>query len=181
MSQGQGALNPAQNYTHLLDVVSGSNGMHDLQYKADLEPTSVFPRGAVVSLNATGKIKIGCGDLEMPLFAINASGDFDVSSDVGNIAGGVVGTFPAIGGYEFKTTEYVDTESYFPNDFLTPATGASIGQVTKSPVDWATRLVCGVVSAGTEVSLYGQKVLRFWGVFIPPASQSSPSSSGSSL
>jgi len=30
MSQGQGALNPAQNYDHLLDVVSGYNGMHDL-------------------------------------------------------------------------------------------------------------------------------------------------------
>ena len=177
MSQGQGALNPAQNYDHLLDVVSGYTGMHDLQYKAEIETDQVWQRGAVVSLNASGKLKAGCGDLEMPLFAINATGDFDVSSDAGNIAGGVVGTYPAIGGYEFKSTEYVTTESYFPNDFLTPAAGADIGKVTKSPANWSSVLVCGVVSAGTEISTYGQSLLRFWGVFLPPAGVSASSSS----
>lgn len=180
MSQGQGALNPAQNYDHLLDVVSGYQGMHDLQYKAPIATSQVWNRGAVVSLNANGQLKAGCGDLEMPLFAINGTGDFDVSSDRGNIAGGVVGTYPAIGGYEFKSTEYVDTESYFPNDFLTPAAGANIGKVTKSPANWSSKLVCGVVSAGTEISLYSQKVLRFWGVFLPPPGVVAGSSGSSS-
>jgi len=130
-----------------------------------------------LSLNASGSLIEGCGDLDMPLFAINASGDFDVSSDVGNLAGGVVGTYPAIGGYEFRSTEYVTTESYFPNDFLTPATGTDIGKVTKAAAAWADHLVCGVVSTGTDTSLYSQNVLRFWGVFLPPAGVSASSSS----
>jgi hypothetical protein len=178
MSQGQGALNPSQNYDHLLDVVSGYDGMHDLQYAAPLAADQVWNRGAVCSLDANGNLKVGCGDLEMPLFAINGSGDFDVSTDQGNIAGGIAGTFPAIGGYEFRTTEYVTTESYFPNDFLTPATGTDIGKVTKAPADWCDVLVCGVVSAGTDTSIYDQAVLRFWGVFLPPCTTGSSSSSG---
>lgn len=169
MSTGQGALDPAQNYDHLLDIVSGYTGMHDLQYAAELAGSDQdFSRGAVTSLNSQGQIKAGCGALDMPLFAINAAADLDVSSDGGNIAGGVVGTFPAIGGYEFKSTEFVDTMSYTPNDFLTPATGDDLGKVQKVDADWSDNLICGVVSAGMETSMYGQKVLRFWGVFLPP-------------
>ena len=172
-----GTLNPAQNYDHLLVPVSGYNGMHDLQYKAAVAAGMAWFRGALVSLNVDGELKVGCGDLEMPLWAINATGDFDVASDVGNIAGGVVATFVATGGYELKTTEYVRTVSYKPNDFLSPAIAADIGKVTKSPVDWTTRLVCGVVAGGVMNDVYGQFVLDFWPVFLPGVNSPTPGSS----
>lgn len=164
---GQGSLNPAQDYDHLLDVVSGWEGMHDLQYKAGLAPEEAWFRGSLISLNAAGLYKAGCGDHEMPIWAINATADLDVSSDGGNTAGGVVGGYPATGGYELKTTEFDAAQSYLPNDFLTSGLGLLLGKVTKSPADWTTRLLCGVVSAGVETETYGQSVLRFWPVFIP--------------
>ena len=173
----QGTLNPAQNYDHLLVPMSGYDGMHDLQYKANVADGEAWFRGAITSLNQDGEMKAGCGDLEMPLFAINATGDFDVSSDVGNLAGGVVATYVATGGFELKTTEYDKTQSYAPNDFLAPALGDDLGKVTKSPVDWSSRLLCGVVSAGASKEVYNQDVLRFWPVFIPAAGAVTGSSS----
>ena len=77
----QGSLNPAQNFDHLLDPVSGYDGMHDLQYKAGVVEGEAWFRGAVTSLNQDGDLKASCGDAEMPLFAINATDDFDVASE----------------------------------------------------------------------------------------------------
>ena len=174
-----GNLVPAQNYDHLLVAVSGYNGMHDLQYKANVGVGQAWFRGSLISVVSAAPgdtFKAGCGDLEMPLWAINATADFDVASDVGNMAGGVVAALVATGGYELKTTEYVRTDSYAANDFLTAALGLDTGKVCRSPVDWTTRLVCGVVSHGVESDVYGQQVLRFWPVFIPGCNAPLPSS-----
>jgi len=162
-----GNLVPAQNYDHLLVAVSGYHGMHDLQFKAGIAANQAWFRGSLVSLASVSELKAGCGDLEMPLWAINATADFDVASDVGNTAGGAVATLVATGGYELKTTEFVRTNQYAANDFLTAGLGADLGKVTLAPTDWTTRLVCGVVSAGVETDTYGQSVLRFWPVFLP--------------
>jgi hypothetical protein len=171
-----GNLTPAQNYDHLLVAVSGYNGMHDLQYKAGIASGQAWFRGSLVSLATVDTLKAGCGDKEMPLWAINATADYDVASDVGNTAGGIVATLVATGGYELKTTEFVSTETYAANDFLAPALGANLGKVTLAPADWTTRLVCGVVSAGVETDTYGQAVLRFWPVFLPGVNAASSSS-----
>ena len=162
-----GNLVPAQNYDHLLVAVSGYNGMHDLQFKASVGTGQAWFRGSLISLQSVTEFKAGCGDKDMPLWAINATADFDVASDVGNMAGGTVAALVATGGYELKTTEYVTTNQYAANDFLTAALGLDNGKVTLSPYDWTTRLVCGVVSAGVESDVYNQSVLRFWPVFLP--------------
>ncbi len=162
-----GNLVPAQNYDHLLVAVSGYNGMHDLQFKAGIALGQAWFRGSLVSLATVSTFKAGCGNKEMPLWAINATADFDVASDVGNTAGGTVAALVATGGYELKTTEFVRTNQYAANDFLTAALGVDLGKVTLAPTDWTTRLVCGVVSAGVETDTYNQQVLRFWPVFLP--------------
>jgi hypothetical protein len=182
-----GTLIPDQDFDHLLLPVSGFDGMHDLQLAGEVADSQSWNRGALVSLNSNGKLKAGCGDQDMPLFAINATGDFDVASDEGNIAGGNVGTYPAIGGFEFKTTEYELDQVYLPNDFLTAGLGDELGRVTKSPTAYNDRIICGQVSKGTDKDVYGQDVLFFWGLNIPalrassldpsPASSSSSSSS----
>jgi hypothetical protein len=161
------SLVPAQNYDHILDVKSGSNGMHDLQYKAEFAAGQTFVRGSVVTLNSAGKFIAGATtDHDMPMWAINAVADFDVEGDVGNVAGGTVAAFVATGGYEIFTTEFVST-TYAPNDLLTPATSGNAGKVTKASAQYSDALVCGVVSRGTGTTLYDKSVLYFWPVFIP--------------
>jgi len=160
--------NSPQDFDHLLDVVSGATGMHDLQYKAPLADGEDWNRGSVLSLDASGNFKAGCGDCEMPLWAINSATDLDVVGEDGNISGGIVAAHPATGGFEFKTTEYDKTQTYIPNDFLTAALGADRGLVTRlDKSNWCSRLLLGVVSHGTEQEVYNQDVLRFWPVFIP--------------
>jgi hypothetical protein len=161
------SLVPAQNYDHVINVTSGSDGMHDLQFKAAFATGQTFVRGSLVTVNSAGKLIAGATTgHDMPLWAINAVLDFDVEGDVGNVAGGTVACFVATGGYEMFTTEFV-AGSYAPNNLLTPATGGNAGKVTKAAAQYSDGLVCGVVSTGTATSIYDQSVLNFWPVYIP--------------
>ena len=173
-----GLLNPDQNYDHLLDVISGYDGMHDLQFKAGIAASESWERGALVSLDAAGDLVAGLAAAHaMPLWAINATGDFDVASDVGNISGGVVATFPATGGYEIATTEFdeVAAPAYIPNALLTA--GAVAGEVTAAPnPGYSDVPVVGVVSIGVRTEVYNQEVLQFWPVYQPPVSTGASSS-----
>jgi hypothetical protein len=177
-------LTPGQSFDHLLTVVSGYHGMHDLQYHAGVAANETWNRGSLVSLNSAGLLKRGCGDDEMPLWAINSTADFDVSADSGNISGGVVATYPATGGYELKTTEFETDQTYVPNDKLTAGLGVEEGNVTRSPTMYNDRVIVGVVSKGTGTGNYNQRILNFWSLFIPVLRASSlnpsPASSSSS-
>jgi hypothetical protein len=172
------SLNPGQNYDHLLTVVSGYDGMHDLMFHAAPEASADFRRGSVVSLNAAGELVAGLASLvSLALWAVNDVIDFDAASDIGNTSGGIVTTYPATGGYELKTTEVELTTSvagdYAPNTLVTAAgAGDDLGKVT--PVTLAGggeaplgTNVCGVVSKGVSSDVYGQDVLNFWPVYLP--------------
>lgn len=156
---------PNQSYDYLLGPVSGFNMMHDLEISAsvDSESDEIF-RGSICSLNASGEIKLGCADTAMPLFAQNGSEDPDVAMDesIGLASG--ISAFPATGGYEIYTTEFVD-DTYVPNDFLTASSG-SVGEVEKSATAYNDALVCGCVSRGTATK-HTSSVLYFWTMFIP--------------
>jgi len=159
-----------QDFTHLLVPKSGFDGMHDLQFKAPLEPGEVFFRGALVSINAAGNVIAGLGAVDagaMPLWAINASNDLDVTSDAGNISGGVVAMYPATGGYELVTTEFESTGTYVPNTPLVPDV-ATPGFVVDGTIPIvAAESVVGVVSLGVTTEVYGQSALQFWPVYLP--------------
>ena len=90
-----GTLVPGQNFDHLLIVISGWDGMHDLQYAASFASGETFNRGALISLDSNGEYVAGLStNAAMPLWAINATDDFDVNSDVGNVsATGIVGAY----------------------------------------------------------------------------------------
>ena len=172
------SLNPGQNYDHLLTVVSGYDGMHDLMFHGAPEAAADFRRGAIVSLNTAGEFVAGLDSLvSLALWAVNDVVDFDAASDTGNISGGVVTTYPATGGYELKTTEVELTTSvagdYTPNTLLTASgAGVDLGKVTpvtlagggEAPLDTN---ICGVVSKGVSTDVYGQQVLNFWPVYLP--------------
>jgi hypothetical protein len=165
-----GTLNPAQNYTHVVNVVSGSNGMHDLQFTAAFAAGQTFYRGSLVTVNSAGALIKGVTtNHDMPMWAINATGDFDVDGDVGNVAGGNVGCWVATGGYELFTTEFV-AGSYAPNTMLTAGTSSNAGKVTAAAATYSDAVVVGCVSRGTTTSIYDQSVLYFWPMFIPAVS-----------
>ena len=162
-----GTLTPDQKYDHVVNVVSGSNGMHDLQYVAAPNTGQTYKRGALLTLNSSGKFIAGTTtDHDMPMWAINAALDFDVNGDVGNVAGGNVGAWVATGGYEIFTTEFV-AGTYAPNTLLRAATAGNAGKVTAAATNYNDNLVVGCVSRGTSTGIYDQSILYFWPLFIP--------------
>lgn len=162
-----GTLVPSQNFDHLLEVVSGKDGMHDLQFVAAPGTGEAFVKGSLVYVDpTTGTLKAGGGATYMPMWAITGVNDFDANGDVGNMAGGHVSAYVATGGYEIFTTEFV-AGVYAPNDLLTYATGDDAGKVKKSAALYSAAAVVGVVSSGTATEMYNQSVLYFWPCFQP--------------
>jgi len=183
-----GILVPGQNFDHLLDVVSGYDGMHDLQFAArpalfDDSANAELPieRGSIISLDASGEWVPGIATARgtsMACWAINATADFDVNSDVGNISGGILAAFVATGGYELKTTEFDPSASYAPNDSLIAGLGdiatadddqkgrVTLNGVVAALLPVATNVV-GIVSLGEVTEVYNQLTLQFWPVYCP--------------
>jgi len=161
-----GNLTPSQNYDHVLNVISGSDGMHDLQYYAAPASGEDFVKGSVCYVDSSGNLVAGGAASVMPMWAITGVDDFDANSDVGNISGGVVSCFVATGGYEIFTTEFDSTSTYNPNQLLTVDTGTA-GYVTASEATYNDTVIVGCVSAGVQTDVYAQSVLHFWTMFIP--------------
>lgn len=100
-------ITPGQNYDHLLNPISGYDGMHDLQFQGNGDSAADWNRGSLLGLDADGELipfaslTSGLEKRAMALFAINASYDLDVTGggawgaganplyrvDAGNIAG----------------------------------------------------------------------------------------------
>ena len=163
-----GNLVPAQFYQHLLTILSGSDGMHDLQYHAPADASATFTRGSLVSLNTSGKLVNGLhAAYSMPMWAINNIDDYDANSERGGTVGGNIGTIVATGGFEIKTTEFVTTSQYAIGSLLTAATSTDAGKVKPSTSAYSTNPVVGSVSGGTSTDVYGQSILSFWTCFLP--------------
>jgi 2-methylaconitate cis-trans-isomerase PrpF len=125
----------------------------------------------VVSLDANGHFVRGLDvDYAMAIFLLQNQSDFDVTSDVGNMSGGVGSGLVAAGAYELQSTEFV-TDNYSPNDTLTVenAVGADQGKLKKG-TPYVDPIV-GVVSSGQTDSEHSPtiKFLAFWPVWLPVA------------
>lgn len=163
-----GTITVTQNYAHLCEARSGSNGLHDLMYSAGVESGQSWNRGALCSLNASGNLIKGCSDSAMPLFAKTASADFDVAGERGTFVDAGPACFVGTGSFELYTTEYVTTDSYAPNTKLWPGTGNDSGKVQAADANYNDGNVVGCVSEGVAADpSYGQSVLYFWTMFIP--------------
>jgi len=176
-------LNPGNNFDHLLTVVSGYDGMHDLMYHAQPHKDGgglvdvVYERGSLCSLDETdGTLVPGLhSPVSMPLWAVNSVIDFDAASDDGNISGGNSTTYPATGGYEVKTTE-VDLDNFVAADYstntvLTGGVAAVLGKVIPATLVGGLAPVAvncvGVTSKGVSADAYGQQVVQFWTCYLP--------------
>ena len=161
-----GNLTPSQNYDHVLNVVSGSDDMHDLQYYAAPATDEDFVKGSLVYVDSSGNLAAGGAANAMPMWAITGVDDFDANSDVGNISGGVVSCFVATGGYEIFTTEFRSTDTYVPNQLLTADT-VTAGYVMAASATYNDTVIVGCVSQGVQTDVYTQSILYFWTMFIP--------------
>ena len=181
-----------QMYDHKLDPVAGPPPQHRLEYVARVAAGQSYNRGSVVSANSDGALVKGCapgtvGNRPMPMFAIQGTDDLDTYTDQYNFGGAVVGSaFPATGGYEIATTEYVkigvdnNAIAYAVNDLLT---ADADGNVVKASADayGKTVPIIGIVSIATNstaqdnaigkrtFSNYGKPLLTFWTTFLPCA------------
>jgi hypothetical protein len=138
------------------------------------------PAGVVVHLNGSGKFELGAQLLQMPLFLIQNSTDFDVANAGGNNwtavapAGNVTGLV-ATGGYELETTAFDTAQTYAPNDHLTSvisnsaSNGGSLTNQSLGVLYAASGMTnrCGVVSRGKYTNAYGKTVLAFWPIYLP--------------
>jgi len=174
-------LNPSQNFDHLLHPVSGYNGMHDLQFVGQPADGADWRRGALVSLDAAGKLVAGLSTaVAMPMWTNNDSSDYDAASDKGNISGGNVAAFPATAGLELKTTE-VDLDNFTASDFTVnkplvaaeSLNGGTEGLIAPGVLGTGDKIPLGtsqvgVISKGVFADeSYAQDVLRFWPCYNP--------------
>jgi len=158
--------------------------------EAELYTDEQLRAGMVCSLNAAGKMIIGCpagaeGNRPMAMIAMDNYDDFTVQKDSKgpgvNMSGGNVSALVCVGGFEVETTEFVAKAgladvAYSINDLLTVEnddTSDDFGKIKKAEVDVgnATAPIIGVVSAiGPVDYVYtdlGKKVVRFWTVWFP--------------
>lgn len=174
---------PGQMFDHTLDALKGWFAPSALDYVAKLSANVTIdplPAGRCVHLNSSGQFETGAQLLQMPIFLLQGSADFDVSNPgstnwqaiapVGWMSGLV-----ATGAYELQTTEFDSTQTYAPNDHLnavvantTAATGGTLTNQSLGTLygsDMVNR--CGVVSRGKSTNAYGKTVVSFWPIYLP--------------
>jgi len=175
---------PAQMFNHELNVVKGWPSPYAMDKVKGIDPaeTLVILAGRVIFTTPNDLFAMGCpyntGDAlaPMPLFAWPSSSDFDVSSDVGNTNSGHMMGLPAIGPYEFETTEFKGG-GFIPNAPLVSDFGGvvaadrgkvKVGSLNTAALAVNEHLVLGVVSdAGPLVNSNRKDVVRFWPVYLP--------------
>jgi hypothetical protein len=141
--------------------------MHDLQFQAPVAAGESWDRGALISLNSDGELVKGCADGAMPMYAITASEDYDANSEVGGMVGAEPAAWVGSGAFEIYTTEFLATDNYTPNAYLTPATSTDAGKVKLAAAGHSSHLICGQVSQGVKADIYKQDVLYFWTMNVP--------------
>lgn len=164
---------PGQMYDHELNVKKGWPSPYAVDYSAEYaDGETGVNAGMVISLDANAKFVRGLvSDGAMAIFALQNQSDFDVLSDLGNIAGGNGSGLVAEGAYELQTTEFVSGD-YDPNDPLTVDDGSGVA-ADKGKLKVGTLYadpIVGVVSAGQTDSEHNAniKFLAFWPVWLPP-------------
>ena len=161
-----GTISPSQMYEHELNPVKGWPSPYAVDFTAEISAseTNTINGGAVCYLDANGEFRLGGGTgNEVCIFVFDP-----LNADVGNITGSERTGLPAVVAYEVQTTEFVSSQDYTPNTFLTPATGDDLGKVTVGTP--YTNKICGIVSKGVVTNEYGIDVLQFWTYHLPASS-----------
>lgn len=170
-----------QMFDHTLDGLKGFPRPTALDFATILSANVTLSRvnaGVCVHVNSVGQFELGVQLLQMPLFTLQNSDDFDVSN--ANAAWtpiapkGVMNALVATGAYELETTEFDTAQTYTPNDHLTAVLSNSAsngGSLTNQSLGtlYGSGMVnrVGVVSRGKRTNSYGKTVLAFWPVYLP--------------
>jgi hypothetical protein len=162
---------PPQMFDHELNPVKGWPQPHALDKSKPIAAGALtINRGMVCHIDpATNAVKPGAPSNAVAMFAFPGDSDFDVRSDVGNIAGGNMMGLVALGALEVETTEYVGA-GFTPNTPLTVVNvGADLGKVTPTAYKSGASIVGYVSDPGPLTNDFRKTVVRFWTAFIPGA------------
>lgn len=169
-----GTITPAQMFDHSLNPSKGWPNPYAVdKTKPIAAGETLLFAGRVCHIDPSlDALKIGTTQdnisASMPLFCFPNQGDFDVSSDVGNVSGGHMVTLVATGSYELETTEFLGT-GFSPN---IPLTVSNAGNSDDGKV-MATTLhshdfIVGIVSdLGIKTNEFNKQFVRFWPVYLP--------------
>ena len=179
-----GTFTPAQMFDHELNPVKGWPSPYANDKVKPIDPTETLTilSGRVCYITPTDVIRMGCpytsGDAlaPMPLFAWPNSSDFDVRTDVGNIAGGNMMGLPASPQYELETPEFQGV-GFLPNIPLLVDSGGVVpadrgmvkaGSLLTAGLAALEHLVVGIVSdSGPLTNSNRKEVVRFWPAYLP--------------
>jgi len=165
-------------YQHMVHLTSGDNQGHNLMIKAPIKAAEVFEAGAALVLDTTNTFRAAdsASDAdEIIMWAENGAADNDVTDGLGsnqeynfNDTDTVsIGAYPATGGYEMKTTEYV-ADTYAVGNKLMVGTGANIGKLINQTGILGTTGFVGVVTRETKNDRkYNIDTLQFLSVYFP--------------
>lgn len=165
-------IDPRQTMATATVVVSGYDGIHDLQFSAGVANGQEIETGAIVSLDSNGDFVNGLPVLHaIPMICVRGSKNLDVSTGYSldhNMSGGAALAYPVTGGYEFKTTRWKAGETFAVNTPVAPGTGADAGLAIEGAVPMAVGSAhVGITSRAMAEEAYGNTMLHFIGAYIP--------------
>jgi hypothetical protein len=182
---------PVQAFSHRLDSPKGWPQPYAVDFAAVQSANCLYNlrAGQCVHLNSSMQYEPGVqlGQMAIWLFQGAASLDVDNSVPADNqwvpvTPPGKIMGLVAKSAIELQTTEFVQTLTYNPNDYLRSPTGNSAGSeglVSNLPttsssgvlrndtITLYTTAVVGVVSSGVSTNYLGYQVLNFWPVYLP--------------
>ena len=176
---------PAQMFDRRLNPLKGWPSPYALDKAKEMTIGENTKAGMVMHIDpVTARFKRGLPGRQIPIFAWNSEGDFDIGSvDDGNISNygntkGLSGLV-ALGAYEVETTEFVLGQTYAPNQELKVNDGVDnpLDKGKIEPGEYYTNTIVGVVSDGKKTNSYGRECVALWTYFLPALSAGSSSSS----
>lgn len=165
-------------YKYIPSVYQGETDRD--QRKADaptFEAGAVLPSGSICMIDETGVAKAHDLSNTLPHFVFRGTENPGVQSEVGNIAGGILTTFPLTGNYRVNTQvfEQVEGVNYNRNDYVTIASVDTTVEGKTSKVTMFTKqnaapyssIIAGIVVRPVFINKIGQKTLTVDFYFLP--------------
>lgn len=162
-------------YKYVPSVYQGEDERGLRKYDAPTFDAGAFlPSGAICMIDENKVAKKHDLSNTLPHFVFRGTENPGVQSEVGNIAGGILTTFPMTGNYRVHTQVFEQGEGmeYKRNDFVTVTEAELVGEgtttmFTKKDAAPYTSLIAGIVVEPVFVNKNGYKTLTVDFYYLP--------------
>lgn len=162
-------------YKYIPSVYQGETDRDQRKFDAPtFEAGAFLPSGAICMIDENCVAKKHDLSNTLPHFVFRGTENPGVQSEVGNIAGGILTTFPLTGNYRVNTQVFEQGEGveYKRNDYVTITEAEIVGEgtttmFTKKGAEPYSSIIAGVVVRPVFVNKIGQKTLTVDFYFLP--------------